>query len=155
MKLGISFHQKTLLREGEGEPQRKRSYLQYSTTDKGFLFRIHNLTNKHEKARELSREVKKRHRQGLHKRSRHNGQKTDAYLFLNLPSMGFPGGTSGKEPAHQHRMGKRLSLIPVSGRSLGGGHSNPLQYSCLENGIDRGAWQAMVHRVTKSQTRLK
>ena len=60
MKLGISFHQKTLLREGEGEPQRERSYLQYSTTDKGFLFGIHNLTNKHEKARELSREVRKR-----------------------------------------------------------------------------------------------
>ena len=45
--------------------------------------------------------------------------------------------------------------IPGSGRSPGGGHSNPLQYSCLENSMDRGAWQAMVHRVTESQTRLK
>ena len=42
-----------------------------------------------------------------------------------------------------------------SGRSPGGGHDNPLQYSCLENPKDREAWQATVHRVTKSQTQLK
>ena len=48
-----------------------------------------------------------------------------------------------------------LVLIPGPGRSLGGGHGNPLQYSCLENPMDRGAWQAEVHRVTKSQTWLK
>ena len=42
--------------------------------------------------------------------------------------------------------------VPGSGRSPGDGHGNPLQYSCLENSIDRGAWQAMVHRVAKSQT---
>ena len=41
------------------------------------------------------------------------------------------------------------SLIPGSGRSPGGGHGNPLQYSCLENPMDRRAWQPMVHRVTK------
>ena len=46
-------------------------------------------------------------------------------------------------------------LIPESGRSLGGGHGNPLQYSCLENPTDRGAWKATVHRVAKSQTWLK
>ena len=46
-------------------------------------------------------------------------------------------------------------LIPGSGRSPGGGHSNPLQYSCLENPMDRGAWRAMVHKVSKSWTRLK
>ena len=45
--------------------------------------------------------------------------------------------------------------IPGSGRSPGGGHGNPLQYSCLENCMDRGAWRATVHRVAKSQTRLK
>ena len=44
--------------------------------------------------------------------------------------------------------------IPGSGRSPGGGHGNPLQYSCLVNPVDRGAWQAIVHRVAKSQTRL-
>ena len=43
-----------------------------------------------------------------------------------------------------------IGLIPGSERSPGGGHDNPLQYSCLENPMDRGAWQATVHRVTKS-----
>ena len=42
--------------------------------------------------------------------------------------------------------------ITGSGRSPGGGHNNPLQYSCLENPMDRGAWQATVHRVAKSRT---
>ena len=45
--------------------------------------------------------------------------------------------------------------IPGLGRSPGGGHGNPLQYSCLESTMDRGAWQAMVHKITKSQTQLK
>ena len=48
-----------------------------------------------------------------------------------------------------------LGLIPGLGRSPGGGNGNPLQYSCLENSMDRGAWQAPVHRVTKIWTRLK
>ena len=43
-------------------------------------------------------------------------------------------------------------LIPGSGRSPGGGNGNPLQYSCLENPMDRGAWQAIVHGVAKNQT---
>ena len=43
-------------------------------------------------------------------------------------------------------------LIPESGRSPGGGNGNPLQYSCLENPMNRGAWWAMVHRVTESDT---
>ena len=41
-------------------------------------------------------------------------------------------------------------LIPGLGRAPGGGHGNPLQYSCLENPMDRGAWQATVHRVAES-----
>ena len=45
--------------------------------------------------------------------------------------------------------------IPGSGRSPGGEHDNLLQYSCLENPIDSGAWWAIVHRVTKSWTQLK
>ena len=45
-----------------------------------------------------------------------------------------------------------LGLIPGLGRSPGGGNGNPLQYSRLENPMDRGAWQATVHRVTKNQT---
>ena len=47
------------------------------------------------------------------------------------------------------------SLIPRSGRSPGGGHGNPLQYSCLGNTTDRGAWWSTVHKVAKSRTRLK
>ena len=45
-------------------------------------------------------------------------------------------------------------LIPGSGRSPGGGNDNPLQYSCLERSMDRGAWQATIHGVAKSQTQL-
>ena len=64
------------------------------------------------------------------------------------------GGASGKEPTCQCRRPKRC-LIPGWGRSPGGRHGNPLQYSCLENPMDRGAWRATVHRVAKSRTRLK
>ena len=48
-----------------------------------------------------------------------------------------------------------MGSIPGLGRSPGGGRGNPLQYSCLENPMDRGVWWATVHRVTKNQTRLK
>ena len=48
-----------------------------------------------------------------------------------------------------------LGLIPGLGRPPGEGNGNPLQYSCLENPMDRGAWQTTVHGAAKSQTRLK
>ena len=48
-----------------------------------------------------------------------------------------------------------MGSIPGLGRSPGGGHDNPLQYSCLENPMNRGAWRATVHRITKVWTRLK
>ena len=48
-----------------------------------------------------------------------------------------------------------VGSVPGWGTSPGGGHGNTLWYSCLENPMDRGAWQAMVHRVAKSWTRLK
>ena len=48
-----------------------------------------------------------------------------------------------------------VSLIPESGRYPAEGHGNPIQYSCLENPMDSGAWWATVHRVTKNQTQLK
>ena len=48
-----------------------------------------------------------------------------------------------------------MGLIPELERSPGGGHGNPLQYSCLENPMDRGAWRATVHGVAESQIRLK
>ena len=57
------------------------------------------------------------------------------------------GGSDGKESA---RIVGDLSSIPGSGRSPGGGLGNPLQYSCLENPMDRGAWWAIVHKVAKS-----
>ena len=63
--------------------------------------------------------------------------------------MGFPGDSVVKNPpANAGDAGS----IPGSGRSPGGGNGNPLQCSCLENSMDRGAWQATVHGVTKSQT---
>ena len=57
-------------------------------------------------------------------------------------------------PANSGDTGDR-SLIPRLRRSPGGGHGNPLQFSCLENPMDRGAWWAKVHRVEKSGARLK
>ena len=69
--------------------------------------------------------------------------------------LGFPGGAGGKECAWECRGIKRPRIHSGLTRSFGGGHGNPLQYSCLENPMDRGAWQATVHRVTKSWTRLK
>ena len=67
----------------------------------------------------------------------------------------FPGGTSGKESACQCRRHKKHEFNPGSGRSPGEGNGNPLQYSCLENPIERGPWRATVHGVTKSRTQLK
>ena len=69
--------------------------------------------------------------------------------------MGFPGGSSGKEPTCNAEDIRDRGSIPGLGRSPGGENGNPLQYSCLENPMDRGAWRAIVHRVTKSQTQLK
>ena len=54
--------------------------------------------------------------------------------------LSFPGGPSGKEPTCQYRRSKRCRLIPGFGRSPGEGNDNPLQYSCLKNPKDRGAW---------------
>ena len=64
----------------------------------------------------------------------------------------FPGGASSKESASNAGDIRDVGLIPGLGRSPGGGHGNPLQYSCPGNSLDRGAWWATVHRVTKSQT---
>ena len=65
--------------------------------------------------------------------------------------MGFLGGSESKESTCN---AGDLGSIPGLGRSPGVGHGNPLPYSCLENHMDRGAWQDTVHGVTKSQTRL-
>ena len=83
-----------------------------------------------------------------------------AYIFLILLdwpkssfgffyNIGLLGGSDGKESACNEG---DLGSIPGWGRSPGEGNSNPLQYSCLENSMDRRAWPAIVHGVTKSQT---
>ena len=78
------------------------------------------------------------------------GQSTGGQAYV-LVSLGFPGGSDGKESACSVR---DPGLIPGLGRSPGEGNSNPLQYSCLENSMDRGAWWATEHGLAKSQTRL-
>ena len=64
---------------------------------------------------------------------------------------GFPGNSDGKESSCNLEY---LGLICGLGRSPGEGHGNPLQYSCLGNSMNRGAWQATVHGVTESRTWL-
>ena len=72
---------------------------------------------------------------------------TNFYLTLNIYIYrGFPGDSNSKEFAHNP------DVIPGLGRSLREGKGYPLQYSCLENSMDRGAWQATVHDVSKSWT---
>ena len=68
--------------------------------------------------------------------------------------MGFPSGSVVKAPLASAGDAGDKGLIPGLGSSPGGGNGNPLQYSCLENSMDRGAWWATVHGVTKNRTRL-
>ena len=65
---------------------------------------------------------------------------------------GFLGGLVVKNSSASAGDARDTGLIPGSGRFPGGRNVNPLQYSCLENPINRGAWWATIHRVTKSQT---
>ena len=69
-----------------------------------------------------------------------------------LPEEGLLGGSDSKESACN---AGDLGSVPGSGRSPREGNGNSLQYSCLENPMDRGAWQATVHGVAKSWTRLR
>ena len=71
------------------------------------------------------------------------------FFYISFPI--FPGGSDGKASA---RNAGDPGWISGLGRSLGEGNGNPLQYSCLENSMDRGAWWATVHGVTKSRTQL-
>ena len=68
--------------------------------------------------------------------------------------MGLPRSTVVKNPPANAGDTKDAGSISGLGKSPGGGNSNPLQYSCLENPMDIGAWQATVHGVVKSWTRL-
>ena len=74
------------------------------------------------------------------------------YIYIHIHTgEGFPGDADNKESACNPG---NLGSSPGSGRYPGEGNGNPLQYSCLENSIGRESWQATVHGVTKSQTRL-
>ena len=79
-------------------------------------------------------------------------QVLDVILSIKYAHAGldFPGSSAGKESACN---AEDLHSVPELERSLGEGHGNPLQYSCLDNPMDRGAWRATVHGVTRSQTR--
>ena len=72
-------------------------------------------------------------------------------MYLGALTLDFPGVTDGKESSGN--VGDP-GLIPRLGRSLGEGNCNPLQYSCLENSMDREAWWATVNGVTRIQAQL-
>ena len=74
------------------------------------------------------------------------------HLFMHVLAicMGFPAASDGKESCNVGDLG----LIPGLGRSPGEGNGNSLQYFCLENPMDRGAWWAIIHGVAKSQAQL-
>ena len=76
---------------------------------------------------------------------------TDVKLFLLYTWRGFPGSSNSKESACNE---ENQCLLPALGGSPGEGNGNPLQYSCLENPMDRGTWWTTVRWVTKSQTQL-
>ena len=72
--------------------------------------------------------------------------KRDRHIRMYSPTVGFPGGSEGQESACN---AGDLDSTPRLGRSLEEGNGKPLQYSCLQNPMDRGAWQAIVHVVAK------
>ena len=68
--------------------------------------------------------------------------------------MGFSGGSVVKNPPANAGDAEDTGSVPGLGRSSGEGNGNPLYYTCLKNPIDRGAWQATLHGVTKNRTQL-
>ena len=76
-------------------------------------------------------------------------EKMDLFLVSPESRQGFPGGSEVKASAFNEG---EMGLIPGLGRFPGEGNGKPLQYSCLENLMERGAWWAIVHEVTKSWT---
>ena len=76
------------------------------------------------------------------------------YIVIEAKYRGFPGGEVVKNPPADAGDTGDAGLIPESGRYPRGENGNPLQYSCLENPMDRGDWQATVHRVKKTRIGL-
>ena len=70
------------------------------------------------------------------------------------PGLGFPSGSVVKNPPANAGDAEDTGSVPGLGRSPGEGNGNPLYYTCLKNPIDRGAWQATLHGVTKNRTQL-
>ena len=83
----------------------------------------------------------------------HVGGDSSICLYTWIYSLlGFPRGSVVKNlPANRGDI-RDVGSVPGSGRSPGGGHGNPLQFSCLGNPMDRGAWRAIIHGVTESRT---
>ena len=83
-------------------------------------------------------------------------KKTSEILFLLIPKLRwcFPHGSVVKNLLDNAGDSGDVGLILGSGRSLGGGNGNPVQYSCLGNPMDRGAWRAIIQEVAKSWTQL-
>ena len=74
------------------------------------------------------------------------------FIKQENPSWGLPWWLSGKESTYNAGATEDVGLIPGLARNPREGNGNPLQYSCMENFIDRGAWWATVHRIAQSQT---
>ena len=79
-----------------------------------------------------------------------HGEKWNFFYAFSVVWQDFPVGSVVRNPPANIGDTGDVGFIPELGRSLGRGNGNPLQYSCLENCIDRGAWWATVHRVTKN-----
>ena len=77
------------------------------------------------------------------------------FLLLGKRGGGFPGGSVVKTPSANAGDARDVGSISGSGRSLGRGNGHPLQYSCLENPMERRVWKATVHGVAKSQMGLR
>ena len=82
------------------------------------------------------------------------GENISAFLFLELVNAVLCRGLGGSDRKESACDTGDMGSIPRSGRSPGEGNGYPLQYSCLVNSMDRGAWRAMVHGVANSQTQL-
>ena len=94
----------------------------------------------------------------LHEKAKKKKKSSSAGRVRNKAALSCMGGFTGVSAVRIHlqcRSHRKCRLNPGLGRCPGGGHSDSLQYCCLENPMDRGAWQATVHMVTKSQTWLK
>ena len=88
---------------------------------------------------------------GLDNWDSNHRKKSNTLSYWLSGAGGFPGGSDGKESACN---AGDLGSVLGSGQSPGEGNGTPLQYSCLENSVDGEAWQATVHGIIKSQTRL-